>query len=178
LKVEYPEILFIYSIAVYKIDKNLGRLYDALLPYISSCNYPPIINVPANTQKNISVDTDNNLQASHNTLVSDPDFITLSSSSNESTHLLYTQRRYKASQNNSSYLSKKRKICKLLFLFWALHLHGKSIMAFFSVKPSTTSSALSFLILLVLKFKYLFKFGTVITDQQLPCFCSQKYQHY
>jgi len=68
-----------------QIDNNRGNRYDALLPIISSSNNPPIVRVAANTQTSVSEYMDNGFMSSQSTLVSDPDFISLSSSSNEST---------------------------------------------------------------------------------------------
>jgi len=58
-----------------KIVNRPGNRYDALLPIISVINNPPVVNVTANTQSNVSGDTDNDLPFSKGALVSDPDSI-------------------------------------------------------------------------------------------------------
>jgi len=68
-----------------QINNNRGNHYDALLPIISSSNNPSIVNVTANTQTSVSEDTEKDLQSSQSTLVSDPDSISWSFSSNEPT---------------------------------------------------------------------------------------------
>ena len=127
-----------------QIDNNRGNHYDALLPIICSSNNPPIVNSATNTQTSVSGDTENDFMSSQSTIVSDPDSISLSSSSNESTvytetllskyldhNILLPHRKrillFLKKQNNSMSISKKRKMCKLCFCrFRKLHLHGKS----------------------------------------------------
>ena len=128
-----------------QIDNNPGNHYDALLPIINvNNNNPSIINDVVNTQANSTEDTENIIPSSQSTIVSEPDSISLTSSSNDAiinTETLLSKYLYHDSllphrnkivlflnkQNKATSLSKKRKTCKLCYCrFRALHLHGKS----------------------------------------------------